>query len=86
VILRAIIDQHDFERFTGSLHHRFQAVVEIGNVLLLVVERDDEWSTWARLFIIAETSSQFRKPVLSSQFSVPSWLSHAFLLRLRTGN
>ncbi len=66
VIFRAVIDQHDFERLAGSLHHRLQAVVEIGNVLLLVVERDDDGVLGHSPFIIA------RKTVLSSRFSVLS--------------
>ncbi len=53
VVIRAVIDQHNFERLTGSLHYRFQAVVEIGYVLLLVVQGDDDRVLGHRTFIIA---------------------------------
>ena len=42
VVAGAVIHQHDFECLAGGLHHRFQAVVEIGDVLLFIVQRDDD--------------------------------------------
>ena len=53
VIAGAIIHQHNFERFTSGLHDRFQAVVEVGDVLLLVMQRDDDGVFRHSLFIIA---------------------------------
>ena len=55
-----------------SLHYRFQAVVEVGDVLLLVVQRDDYGVSGHSLFIID------RKAVLGSQFSALSRLPLGF--------
>ena len=66
VVAGAVIHQHDFECLARRLHHRFQTVVQIGDVLLLIVQRDDDGVFGHSLFIIAR--NQFS--VLSSQFSV----------------
>jgi hypothetical protein len=42
VIAGAIVNQNDFKSFAGGFHHRFEAVVEVGDVFLLVVERDND--------------------------------------------
>src|ERR1017187_1639433 len=42
VVGGAIVHENDFEGFAMSLHYRFQAVVEVGNVLLLIMQRDDD--------------------------------------------
>ena len=39
-IERAVIHQHNFETFAVRFHYRFEAIVQIGYVLLLVMERD----------------------------------------------
>ena len=49
-----------------GFHHRFQAVVEVGHILLLIVERDYDGILWHGLLIIDE--KQFSVPC--SQFSV----------------
>jgi hypothetical protein len=49
-----------------GFHHRFQAVVEVGDILLLVMERDYDGILWHGLLIIDE--KQFSVP--GSQFSV----------------
>ena len=36
----AVVHEHQFERVGLRLHYRFQAVIEFGDVLLLVVERN----------------------------------------------
>src|SRR5271165_2827412 len=68
VIARTIVHQHDFEAFAVRFHDRFQAVVEVGDVLLLIVQRDDDRVLGHSLSIID------RKAVLSSRFSVLSWV------------
>ena len=60
VVVRTVIDQHDFEGLARRLHHRFQAVVEIGDVLLLVVQRDDDGVLGHSLFIISRDDSRRR--------------------------
>jgi hypothetical protein len=51
-----------------SLHHHLQAVIEVGDILLLVMERDDDGVLGHGVFIID------RKAVLSCRFSVLSWV------------
>jgi len=36
-IAGAVVHQHDFEGLAVGLHDRFQAVVEVGDILLFVV-------------------------------------------------
>ena len=68
VIVGAVVHEHDFEGFAVRLHDRFQAVVEVGDVLLLVMQRDDDGVLGHSPFIID------RKAVLGSRFSVLSWV------------
>ena len=75
VIARAIVHKNDFERLAVSLHYRLQAVVEVSDVLLLVMQRDDDGVLGHSLLIIN------RKAVLGSRFSVLTWVP----LELRTG-
>ena len=53
VIVGAVVHEHDLEALAVSLHDRFQAIVEVGDVLLLVVQRDDDGVLGHNLFIIA---------------------------------
>src|SRR5579872_6690389 len=39
-IPRTIVDQHNLETFAVNLHDRFEAVIKIRDVLLLIVQRD----------------------------------------------
>src|ERR1700688_4064499 len=52
VIAGAIIHQHDFKGLASRLHYRLQAVIEIGDVLLLVMQWDDYGIFRHSLFII----------------------------------
>ena len=61
MVARSVIDQHNFEGSAGGLHHRFQAVVEIGDVLLLIVQRDDDGVLGHRPFIISRQAFPKRR-------------------------
>ena len=41
-VARPVIDENDLETLTARLHHRLQAVVEVHDILLLIMERDDD--------------------------------------------
>ena len=41
-----IVHQHHFETFAIQLHDRFQAIVEVSDVLLLVVQGDNDGIFW----------------------------------------
>src|SRR5258706_11068689 len=70
VIAGAIVDEHDFEGLAVSLHYRLQAVVEIGHVLLLVVQGNDDRVFGHVGLIIPESGAQFL--IVSAQSSVCS--------------
>jgi hypothetical protein len=55
-VARTIVHQNNFKRLAGRFHHRFQAVIEVGDVLLLVVQGDDDGVLGHDLFIIADGS------------------------------
>ena len=53
VVARSIVDQDDLKRLAVVFHYGLQAVIEIGDVLLLVVQGDDDGVLGHGLFIIA---------------------------------
>jgi len=66
VIARSVVDQNDFEALPVRLHNRLQAVVEVGDVLLLVVQRDDNGVLGHDQLIINRNGSR-QLPVVSGQ-------------------
>jgi hypothetical protein len=64
VVRGAVVHKYDFEGLAVRFHDCFQAVIEVGDILLLVVERDDDGVLGHGVFIID------RKAVLSGRFSV----------------
>ncbi len=62
LVRRSVIHQHHFKTFAVGLHHRLQAVVEIGDVFLLVVQGDDDGILGHEVFII-----RFSPPSMSGE-------------------
>ena len=52
VVVRAIVHQNHLECLAAGFHHRFQAVVEVGDIFLLVMQRYDDGILGHDLFII----------------------------------
>jgi hypothetical protein len=53
VILGTVVNQHNFKTLTCRFHDDLEAVVQIGNILLLVMERDHDGIFRHGNFIIA---------------------------------
>ena len=56
IVAAAVVDEHQLERLARSFHHHLQAVVELGDVLFLVVKRDDDGVLKHRFSIIPSKS------------------------------
>ena len=51
-VARAIVDEDQFEGLANLLHDGFETVVERGDALLFVMERDDDGIFWHLLMIL----------------------------------
>ena len=46
VVVRAVIHQHDLEGLSVCLHDSLQAIIEIGDILLLIMQRNYDGILW----------------------------------------
>ena len=67
MVARAIIDQHNLEGLARGLHYRLQAVVEIGDILLLIVQRNDDRVFGHRSFYYSREAVPVRQVPNSQQ-------------------
>ena len=49
LVAATVVDKDHFEGLVGSFHHVFQAVIELGDVLFLVVKRHNDGEAYRRV-------------------------------------
>src|SRR5215469_350528 len=59
MIAGAIVNENDLKGLAMGFHDHFQAVVEVGDVLFLVVQRYDNRILWHSFLIINRNASDF---------------------------
>ena len=59
LVARAVIDENDLKALAIRFHDRLQTIIEVGDVLLLVMQRYDDGVFRHSLLIIDETQSRF---------------------------